>query len=99
MKNKFIVSVDQFSDENVRIFAEFLKCYGCGWWHWIQNIWLVIDYTEKLTAEIIANKLNEIEKNTNNLVFKIDNIQKWHGYGPKIEDSTYFKWIRENWSG
>ena len=58
-----------------------------------------IDYTEKLTAEIIANKLNEIEKNTNNLVFKIDNIQKWHGYGPKIEDSTYFKWIRENWSG
>jgi len=96
MKKRFIASVEDFTDENVKVFAEYLKCHQCRWWHWLTNLWLITAHSDEITPKSIAKKIHEINQNQNNIVFEITAKKNWHGYGPTSE-STYFTWIQENW--
>lgn len=96
MKKRFIASVGNFTDEDVKVFTEYLKCHKCGWWHWLTNLWLITVYSDEITPESISKKIYEINQNQHNIVFEVTPEKNWYGYGP--DESNYFDWIRDNWT-
>ena len=43
MRKKFIVAIDNIDDVGVKVFTEYMKCYKCDWWHWLNNFWIIVD--------------------------------------------------------
>ncbi|KTS27614.1 hypothetical protein [Pantoea stewartii] len=98
MRRKFAVALNSSSVEQNEKFKKFINENGLGWWHWIENFWLLTDPKGKFTASDIRDKLNEIFPKVRCIVLSIDNEENsWSGYGPTSEKKNMFNWIRDSW--
>lgn len=41
--NRFVITVENASKAQRDAFTNFLGTQTCGWWHWVQPMWLVVD--------------------------------------------------------
>lgn len=59
MKKLFIVSVDDATKEQRNAFTSALrtKHKGCGFWHHIENTWIIIDPTGELKASPLSDEI------------------------------------------
>lgn len=96
MKRRFVVGTADMSVEQTRAFAEYLNEKGYGWWHWLRGMWLITDESEKLEAETLREKLNEIVPQCRNLVVMVEE-KDWAGLGPSTEKRNMFQWIEDEW--
>lgn len=98
MKKRFIVALDSSTSEQDKIFINYLKAKNVGWWHWLNNLWLIYTDTGDLTARKIRDDLNVIYPTTNKIIFELSgDSDTWSGFGPSSEERNMFKWIHENW--
>ena len=97
MKKRFIVCINNATDEQRRLFTEYVGKYS--WWHYMQNIWLVTDTTNTLTASIIRDKAKDIFQLETIMVFQLDSKNDtWAGFGPNNENVNMYTWINANWN-
>ena len=53
MKKRFVVCYsDNIPKEKEMHFIQFIKDNKLGWWHWISNMWLLVDSSGQMTASI-----------------------------------------------
>jgi hypothetical protein len=98
MKKRFIVGLDHSTTEQDTAFREYLRASGLNWWHWISDMWLLVDPYGQFSASQLRDKLNEIYPTVRNIVIEIrSDGDTWSGYGPKSEDKNMFTWIRGKW--
>lgn len=97
MRKRFVVGVDSMSDEQEQKFLEYIRKNGYGWWHWLNNFWLIVDGEGKLTASQLRDTLKSIVPNVNLLVIDVEGKQNWSGFGPRSEERNMFNWIRKTW--
>ena len=97
MKNRFIIGVDNMSAEEDKKFRNFLQTKNCGWWHWIDNFWLVTDRKENLGADDLRDALLDIARGKNSLVMPVSGDADWSGYGPSTEEKNMFRWLHKTW--
>ena len=57
MKKRFVVCYsDNIPKEKEMHFIQFIKDNKLGWWHWISNMWLLVDSSGQMTASILRDK-------------------------------------------
>src|SRR5688572_20483209 len=66
-----------------------------GWWHWIDNLWLVVDPYDTTTCEAIRDELQKIAPRARKIVLEVVPVT-WAGAGPR-EPQDMFQWIRDEW--
>lgn len=94
--SKFLIALDNSTKEQNEKFVDFINEKGYGWWHWIDNFW-IIDTSSKLTAVELRNELGELYPNINKLVIELKNNNfTWAGYGPSNENNNMFDWLKRN---
>jgi hypothetical protein len=98
VKKRFIVAVESGTKEQQDAFTEYLRGQGFGWWHWIDNLWLLVDSTGKTTGSDLTSQVNATFPTLNCMVFELSaDGDTWAGYGPRTEASNMFTWMRQNW--
>lgn len=98
MKKRFIVLIEESSEEQDNSFLEWVKSEKIGWWHWFQHAWLLSNRSGNFTASDIRDKLHDVYGTANNLVIELNETDDtWSGFGPKNENNDMFKWIKDNW--
>lgn len=97
MNKRFIILIDNTDSDKDDKFIEFVKEEKLGWWHYLNNSWL-IKTSKEIRAKDLRDKVREIY-NENCLVIEIreDGADTWSGFGPKGENRNMFTWIHKNW--
>jgi len=99
MSKRYIVGLDSSTEEQDDAFLQFINDNGLGWWHWLNNFWLITDSSGKFSAGEIRDELNESHPSVEKLVIELsDSGDTWSGFGPKSEDQNMFTWLRKTWS-
>lgn len=98
MKKRFILSLDSSTTEQDELFEKFVDENGLDWWHWLNNLWLLVDPKGNFSASEIRDEANRIYPHVNKLVLEIrSDDDTWSGFGPSKPEKDMFKWIKENW--
>jgi hypothetical protein len=98
MGKRYIVCVDNSTVDQEKEFLEYLRENNFGWWHHLNNTWLLAKATKNSEKEGIRDNVRKIFMNENNMIFELNSDESsWAGFGPNTEDSDMFKWIKKNW--
>jgi hypothetical protein len=98
---RFIVAVDSSTKEQNDAFREYVKAIAPQrWWHWLEDLWLLVDVTGKINAAQLRDKATEVYLTENIMVFELSSTghDTWAGYGPQTTDRNMFNWIEKYWS-
>ncbi|UWZ92336.1 hypothetical protein HZ320_00995 [[Pasteurella] aerogenes] len=94
MTKKYIVIVSEdFSAKTKDKITDYFQSYKANIWHWISNIWLVIDEENLLHRNKIREDLQEIVRFGPVLIFETSDPNLCSG----IASPNQAKWIMENW--
>lgn len=95
MKKKFIVAASPLTQiESKEISKLFKGKYG--WWHWIDDFWLVTDSTGQLNASSIRDQIIGIAPSARVMVLDVQGYI-WAGHGPNSREENMFTWMWDNW--
>jgi hypothetical protein len=94
---RFVVAAQGLDKDSENNFIEYVKSNGFGWWHWIDNFWLLTTNNSTITAEDIQQNIDSGNGFNRNLVIEIEGSISWHGFGPAKTDNNMFEWIKNNW--
>ena len=98
MMKRFIVLLNDSSEDKNKQFLSFIKDHKLAWWHWLINSWLLIDYSANISAaEIRDNVKSTYGEEVHSLVMELKEPGEWAGRGPMSEDKNMFKWIEDYW--
>ena len=91
--------IDNSTTEQEEEFITYIKDNGFGWWHYINNSWL-LSTNKDFTAKELRDAVKGIFINENNLVIELkgETDDTWSGFGPKSEKRNMFTWLKSNWN-
>jgi hypothetical protein len=96
MKKHFVLAVGPISPEEEKAITAYLQGKH-AWWHWIGGFWLIIDSSEKLTAETIRDHVHTVAPSARILVLEVQRSSDWAGIGPQTKEKDMFRWIQQFW--
>ena len=96
---RFVIAAQGLSNANEEAFMEYVKANQFGWWHWIENFWLITTHNSSISAEDIQNQLNKSSSNARNIVLEISESKDWVAFGPNAEgaENNMFEWLHGEW--
>lgn len=97
MTRRFVILTNELSREQEERFLAYFKDKGYGWWHWLDNAWLIAMVDKTIEVGDLRDKLNEIAPSVHKLVMEVSPVS-WSGYGPSGEERNMFDWLHRNWS-
>ncbi|ENG7518036.1 hypothetical protein ABVD55_001181 [Vibrio harveyi] len=95
---RFIVAAQGMSVDAEKQLKDYFQENGLGWWHWIENVWLITSNRDDINATDIHDKIDKSPVNVRVLVIEIDRSKDWTGYGPSTENNNMFEWLRTSWT-
>jgi hypothetical protein len=98
MKKRYVIALSSATPEQNDAFRKYLVGLQVGWWHWFDNLWLVVDGYDLVQGRELRSKAREIYLGAHNLVMELrpdDDV--WYGFGPAGEIQNMFKWLEKNW--
>jgi len=99
MSKRYMIALDSGTEKQNDAFIEYINKNGIGWWHWINNFWLLVDTRDKLSATIIRDELDVIYPNVSKIVFELSGgNDTWSGFGPSSKNSNMFTWLKGSWN-
>ena len=98
-KRRFIVAIDELTEQEESTFAEYLKKSDLSWWHWINGFWLLVDEEEKLCAADIRSEIKKIAPGKTTIVIQTGNMKDWTiaGFGPIEPTINVTRWLDTVW--
>jgi len=93
---RFIAAVTGLTKDDEKSFIEFFKERGMGWWHRIDNVWLIATSKDDIGAAEIRDFLHNIKDSRVSIVSEVD-VSTWAGFGPKSTVDETFSWVERNW--
>lgn len=97
MKKRFAVAIDSMNAEDDQKLLDFVKANGYGWWHWIDNFWLLTTYNSSVTSVTLRDSLGQIIPK-NKIVIEVSDGTAWAGFGPTGENKNMFSWLHDTWT-
>ena len=94
---RFIVAASPLSEHQTNAITALFRS-GYGWWHWIENLWLVTDRSETLTCTTIRDQIKGVAPNARIMVINADDPDNWAGTASSGRATEMFKWIRGTWA-
>lgn len=98
MKRRYIVCLQNLTeDQNIKL-KELFKENGLGWWHWIGDTWFVSDSSGKFDAGKLRDNVKKIVPGERFIVVEInENSDTWSGVTVNDPDKKMFTWIKKIW--
>ncbi|EIT7146592.1 hypothetical protein [Vibrio vulnificus] len=93
--SKFIVAAERLDEKK---FIAFLEQSGFGWWHWIDNFWLItVKNGAQISTQTLQNKVTELSHSPRNFVLEIEGHPPWHAFGPNSTNGgqNMFEWLHD----
>ena len=97
MKRRFVVGLNEVPKEQEKEIVRYMNANGFGWWHWLDNFWMVIDRQNILSTEKLRDDLRKIAPDTNMMVIEVVGYTSWSGFGPTAPKGNMFDWIHKTW--
>jgi hypothetical protein len=94
---RFAVGISALATEDQKAFLEFANSHGMGWWHYVSDFWLLIDWNDKVSPDQIRNFLMTSTSSKIGIVIEIIGEDNWSGFAPKDELEKTFAWLHKNW--
>lgn len=91
---RFMIAAENLRD---RDFIDYLNSNGLGWWHWIDNFWLITVQDDiEMSSEKLQNKVNLFSDSPiRNMVIELHGTHTWAGHGPNGSEGgkNMFEWM------
>ncbi len=103
MSKRFIIALNSSTTEQNESFLQVIKENSFGWWHHLENFWLLKTHDDEATAESVGQHVEKIYPGVYKLVLELskDN-DSWHGFGPngdpKEGQANMFTWLHGDWT-
>ena len=98
MKRRYIICLQNLTEEHNNKLREFFKSNGLGWWHWVGDTWFVTDSSDKFSAGDIRNKVKEIVPGERFVVVEInEKSDTWAGVTTNDPEKKMFSWFKKVW--
>jgi len=98
MKRRFVIGVDGLTASKSKSFREYLGSLG-GWWHWIENFWLLITENEDVAVDKIRDQAKALGANRV-VVFEFPEEVDWTTSGPRNSKGRPMgDWLKTTWAG
>lgn len=96
---RYIAAITGMTKTDERRFLGFIKENGWGWWHRIDNFWLIIDAhkDKESSAEDIRDFLMPLSGSIGLVIELPPEDSGWAGYGPASTADELFSWFEANW--
>jgi hypothetical protein len=95
---RYIAAITGLPKADEQLFLGFIKKNGWGWWHRIDNFWLIIDKKDTSSSEQIRDFLMPL-KGPVGFVMEIPaEAFGWAAFGPGESADELFSWVETNWS-
>ena len=94
MTQTYVIALDKATKTEKELVTESLRGTSHGWWHWMDNVWIVLDGSGVATAVSWRDHIQNLIPETGRriLVLEIE-PGAWAGRGPKEGHD----WFHENW--
>ena len=71
MNKRFIVIVEDATEQQHRELANYVTSAEISWWHWLDSLWLLVDNKGKISAASLRDICKEIFPQKNFMVFEV----------------------------
>jgi len=92
-----IAAIDESPKENEKVFRDYLKSRGFGWWHWINGFW-ILNATTDYEPKNLSDDLQRFFPDIRHFTTVIHENNPWFGLGPIGENQNMFDWLDKNLS-
>jgi hypothetical protein len=99
MKRHFLIATDNLSRDDSRAVSDHIKALKVGWWHWIDNLWLIATEKDEVDATDLRDAIIELVAPANVLVVEFAEPVTWAGYGPSTNRKNMFAWLQNHMVG
>lgn len=100
MKARVIIILDQPTPEQREAVSKFIQSQhedsGIAWWHWFQDVFLVVDETSGRSTNWWVQEIQKVAKDLETLVLGISEDRFYPGTWSGFMDEKAAKWLREN---
>jgi hypothetical protein len=92
---KFVVVVEKVSAPQQDAITNFVKAQGWDFWHWYENLWLVVDPTEIWTSQGISDAIRRMlsPDEINIMVLGVTDPMTYWGRAPQES----WAWMQLKW--
>jgi hypothetical protein len=100
MRKRFVVATNATTALEDQAFKDTLKATfpGLGWWHRLDELWLITDDQGRLDARQLRDIAKECFSRKKLLVLEInDDGDTWSGLGPAGRAKEMFAWLHTYW--
>jgi hypothetical protein len=100
MRRRFVVAIDALTKPQQTRISQYVSEAGCGWWHWIENFWLLTTKQDNCNYEAFEDMLHEMSPNGRWVALERPEDITWRAgnatnpKGRKISD-----WLHSPWGG
>ncbi|MDV7386049.1 hypothetical protein R4446_00010 [Acinetobacter baumannii] len=99
MKRRFVICLQNITEEQKKNLKEMLKANGVGWWNWVGDTWFVVDNKEKFTAATLRDAVKPIVSKDRFIVLEINEKgDTWAGVTVNDKEGKMFSWIKKFWN-
>jgi hypothetical protein len=95
---RYVAAITGMTKADEQRFLGFIKENRWGWWHRIDNFWLIIDSTEESNLEQIRDFLMPLSGSIGIVLEVPEAATGWMGFGPTSTADEFFSWLDTNWS-
>ena len=97
MKRRYIICFDSLSIEESKIVTSCLKEKKLYWWHWIENVWFVVDKDGHYNAKEIRDSMKDISPQRL-IVIELNEVKDtWAGVRARDPENKMFTWFKKTW--
>ena len=94
---RYIAAVNGLSKDDEQKFLGFIRENGWGWWHRIDNFWMIIDRKDQSSTEQIRDFLMPLSGTIGIVIEVPDTSNSWHGFAPEASLEKVFSWVHVTW--
>jgi hypothetical protein len=90
---RFMIVIDQAATSDAAAMSLLIDQGKCGWWHWLNDLWLIVDPDDNASVASWVLKLRKLI-NTSTKIF-IEEVKdgQWSVFAPPASHA----WLEESW--
>ncbi|HEV3073219.1 MAG TPA: hypothetical protein VHB47_02275 [Thermoanaerobaculia bacterium] len=92
---RFLIVIDDVSEEMARSLNAVLEVSSCRYWHWMTDLWLLVDPEPGSSAAGWLERIHRIKDRATGILVLDISRRAWAGSVPEGSE----EWLRQNWKG
>ena len=96
MRKKYIILTTEESTETSTVLVKYFTDNKFGYWHWINNVWLLDEGAIKRDKVEIRDAIGKLLPSFHFIVMDMEK-PNWTARGDDSPANNMFTWLQQNW--